>query len=461
MRKDSSRPYRQLLASLDPSHLAEPSSIPLPDEISLQSLWFAGQFGRDFVTTCGRPVSIVQFGLWNRSAGPDFLNSAVEIDGQKSAGPLELDTHALDWEQHGHADNAAFDDVCLHVVFAEPNATFFTRTRTGREIPRVLIPQARVADALERPRFATALAHPGRCSTPLAEMPTGDVDALLRSAARHRFERKSRKLMHTVDAVGWHEMLWQGLARVLGYRPNALAFTLLAQRLPIAELRKNASHAEAILFGAAGWLAADLHERAPEHSQDYLRELWDRWWSVRQTYEVSPPRTIAWQMHGIRPTNHPHRRLGALAAVAHHWPELQKICRTTDDVRRPIKYLAALEHPFWSYQHTLLSKKSTRPLAIFGKTRAQDFAANILLPLHFGTDPLAWEQFLALPAPTLSEKVSKARVRLFGKRPDASNFTKRAWHHQALLQIYDDFCLQDSTDCAQCTFPEQLRNFRH
>jgi hypothetical protein len=28
-----------------------------------------------------------------------------------------------------------------------------------------------------------------------------------------------------------------------------------------------------------------------------------------------------------------------------------------------------------------------------------------------------------------------------------------------LLQIYEDFCLQDNSDCAHCPFPEQMQRW--
>ena len=52
--------------------LREPVAVPLPDELQLQALWFAGQMGREFITVDGRAVKIVQFGHWNHSPGPDF-----------------------------------------------------------------------------------------------------------------------------------------------------------------------------------------------------------------------------------------------------------------------------------------------------------------------------------------------------------------------------------------------------
>ncbi|MCB1062361.1 MAG: hypothetical protein KDN20_05485, partial [Verrucomicrobiae bacterium] len=46
--------------------------LPLPDpsapvpELEVQARWFAGEFGRQFVSPDGESVEIVQFGHWNR-----------------------------------------------------------------------------------------------------------------------------------------------------------------------------------------------------------------------------------------------------------------------------------------------------------------------------------------------------------------------------------------------------------
>ncbi len=44
----------------------------IPNELELQARWFAGEFGREFQTLAGESVEILQFGFWNREAGPDF-----------------------------------------------------------------------------------------------------------------------------------------------------------------------------------------------------------------------------------------------------------------------------------------------------------------------------------------------------------------------------------------------------
>src|SRR6266542_275269 len=53
----------------------------------------------------------------------------------------------------------------------------------------------------------------------------------------------------------------------------------------------------------------------------------------------------------------------------------------------------------------------------------------------------------------------RSNTRLFGNDPRRQQFLKTVAHQQGLLQIYEDFCMQDNSDCAQCPFPEQMRKW--
>ncbi len=454
-------PYEQLLNRCFDHGLLKEEPIPqLPDEITLQSQWFAGQFGRDFIDTDGRTIRIVQFGHWNRTAGPDFLHCAVEIDGDIKKGPIELDTHTLDWEHHGHAESDAFDPVILHIVFKDTDQDYYTRSISGNTIPRIVIPPDKIRDALAAPLFSTSHAHIGRCATPLRNMSVPDVNALLKEAATHRAKSKAARLNASIDAHGWNATLWQAIARVLGYRQNQLAFTLLTQKLPLATLREEKTHAEALLFGVAGFLSSDRVDEAPDDSRSYQRTLWEQWWKLRTDYDFSGSRRIVWKLGGARPVNHPQRRIGALCALMSQWHSFSHAIREAD-FRSLQKKLVDLEHPFWSYHYTLKSQQTQKALALVGTSRARDFLINVVVPLRLDQSPRHWESYAALPASTTNEKLDKAVVRLFGKRDDTKQFLQKAWQQQALLQIYSDFCLNDASDCEHCTFPEQLAQWKH
>ena len=67
----------------------------IPSELELQARWFAGDFGRKFVSTNGDQIDIVQFGVWNREAGPDFRDAAIRVNGgEPMHGSIEI--HLLD-----------------------------------------------------------------------------------------------------------------------------------------------------------------------------------------------------------------------------------------------------------------------------------------------------------------------------------------------------------------------------
>ena len=63
----------------------------LPDERTLQLLLLEGAFGTSFTDDLGREVRILDFGDWNKSAGPDFLNARIRINGVPQAGDIELE----------------------------------------------------------------------------------------------------------------------------------------------------------------------------------------------------------------------------------------------------------------------------------------------------------------------------------------------------------------------------------
>jgi len=130
----------------------------IPSEVELQARWFAGDFGRAFVSTDGNRIDIVQFGVWNREAGPDFRDAAIRINGGEPIhGCIEIDLLDRSWESHGHATNPAFEATVLHVFVEKSNRAFFTRTLSNRNVPQVCIdPTTSARNTLGSPLSASA-----------------------------------------------------------------------------------------------------------------------------------------------------------------------------------------------------------------------------------------------------------------------------------------------------------------
>lgn len=442
--------------------LEEPGSSS-ESELEIQARWFGGEFGRVFTGEDGERIEIVQFGHWNRGAGPDFTEAAVRIDGVLHAGAIELDLDARDWEGHGHGANPAFESVVLHVYTDGPSLKrFFTRTARHRAVCQLQLPQ--YAWSQGPPDFLPE-AFPGRCLAPLAQMTDGEVGSLLLSASQYRLREKSLRFGALSSAASPAQAFYQGLAEALGFRSNKVAMAVLAQRCPIQEMiALDPLEREAVLFGAAGFLHPDLLEKeASPDARVYLRSLWDRWWRLRSDFEVSPRRRIPWSFSGNRPLNHPHRRVGALLALIQEWSRLESLWQSREKNLGKIvnNSLNNLIHPFWQRHYTLCSEPSPRPLRLIGKDRQRDILGNVVFPGAIGYEGGWWEEFRALPRVDWNRNLRRAAARLFG--PDMQRqklFTSYYYQQQGLLQIFRDFCLEDLSECAACPFPEQLTQWQ-
>ena len=425
-------------------------------ELELQARWFAGDFGKVFTGTAGEKIEVVQFGTWNREAGPDFSDAAIRVDhGEILRGSIEFDLADQNWETHGHATNPAFDDTLLHVFVESGAPAFFTRTTAHRQVPQVRVDPATlpVAFSLNLP-----LARPGRCHAPLRGQPEEKICSILEAAARFRLQRKAQRLQRLNDLHGAEEALYQELAAALGYKQNKLPFTLLAQRLPLKMLRALPNETEAILFGVASFLATPDLAEFESGTRQYLRLLWERWWPRRAELErlILPPRT--WRLSGTRPLNHPQRRLAALAGIVAGWPKLMRSLGK-DGLAPARQFFPELQHPFWNFHYTLTSETSPAEMALVGDTRITEILANVILPWRHLHERAVWPDFAQLPARLTNRRIETGVARLFGDDPRRPRFLRTVAQQQGLLQIYEDFCLQDDSDCAQCPFPEQMQKW--
>ena len=95
-------------------------------------------------------------------------------------------------------------------------------------------------------------------------------------------------------------------------------------------------------------------------------------------------------------------------------------------------------------------------MAILGESRVTDILANVFFPVWFSEDECVWTDYQKLPSRLTNRKVETAATRLFGDDPRRATLLKSVAHQQGLLQIYEDFCLQDHSDCGECPFPEQM-----
>jgi hypothetical protein len=278
--------------------------------------------------------------------------------------------------------------------------------------------------------------------------------------------------------AGWEQALWEGLFRALGYKQNLWPMQQLAElRLQLCpnSPRPSLLELQARLLGTANLLPEEVTRRR-KGADKYLRLLWDYWWRLRESLALSQLPRALWNLSSQRPANHPQRRL----ALASHWLlDPQFISRIEawgiadlSPRSAPRKLLETLQVPveaeaFWSLHWTLHSARLDQARPLLGAPRATDLAMNVLLPWLWvraveGKNPALQaaleKRYFEWPSAEDNSLLRLARQRLLARRASGP-FMQGAAAQQGLLQIVKDFCENSNSLCAECRFPELVRQW--
>ncbi len=454
-----------------------------PAERLVQAIWQHQRLRRgELKTAGGKSVRVFHPGFASLEGGPDFRGAVLQIGNDAPcSGDVEVDLRANGWRAHGHDRNPNFQNVLLHVVWDEGGI------QAGQPATLALknvldAPLTELSLSLENESLRSLPENlRGKCCAPLRELKEIELMRLLEHAARVRFENKAAQFRASAKHVGWEQALWENLLRALGYKHNVWPMQHLAEqrmRLLMPDNKNEDTRLLALqarLFGVSGLLPDEL-TRAQKSTDSYLRRVWDFWWRERDAFsDIILPRTT-WKFHGVRPANHPSRRL----ALASHWLAdadfISKIEKWIADEKgagtaaafsaKLMDILQVERDDFWSWHTTFKSARSKRPQPLLGEGRVTDLAVNVILPwlwiraVEGGNEKIRKEverRFFAWPPAEDNSVLKLARQRLLGTAN--AKILKTAAAQQGLIQIVRDFCEHSNATCDQCKFPELVRGW--
>lgn len=448
-----------------------------PPEQLLQAIWQQQRLRRDQLTTLdGQPVRVLHPGFGSVEGGPDFRAAMIQFgDAGPVSGDIEVDLGVSGWRAHGHDQNSAFKNVILHVVW--DGKTTGTRLPTLCLHGRLDAPLSELRQQLEHNsvrKLPEKLV--GKCCAPLRELESGAQLNLLLEAAQVRLENKAALFHARAQHVGWEQSLWEGLFRALGYKHNVWPMQRLAEtRSRWLTKADSPMQIQSRLLGLSGLLPAELSHNQSA-ADDYLRKIWNGWWRERDEFaDCTLPRSL-WRFHGLRPANHPQRRLALAAHWAHDPKLVEKIefwCKTppTNGVLLDslAKIFAVASDDFWSWHWTFRSTRLAKPQPLLGAKRVTDLAVNVVLPWLLARAKAGRNQKLgneitrryeAWPAAEDNSLLRLARQRLLGRAIAGSSGLNTAAAQQGLLQIVRDFCDHSNALCDGCEFPKLVQNWR-
>ena len=449
----------------------------VPPERLLQAIWQHQCLRRDQLRTLdGESLRILHPGFVSVEGGPDFRNAVIQF-GQAAprSGDVEVDLRSSGWRVHGHDQNPAFRNVVLHVVWEADHAISGAAT-----LPLGTALDAPLPELSSRLEYTSLRTLPeelrGQCAAPLGDLPDLALSKLLHQAAHVRLQNKAAAIHARAQHVGWEQALWEGLFRALGYKHNSWPMQCLAeQRACWFPGANSLLTLQARLFGLSGLLPAELNLPLA-NAENYLRRIWDCWWREREGLaDIILPRKV-WRFHGLRPTNHPQRRLALAAHWLHSGDLVERIEHWSSAVLPDGQLLDSLtkvlqveRDDYWSWHCTFRSAPLKKPQPLLGEQRVTDLAVNVILPWLWTRAVLGKNEKLCTeiekrhtlwPAAEDNAVLRLARQRLLGRSTLRGRGGRSAVEQQGLLQIVRDFCDHANAVCDGCSFPELVRTWK-
>jgi len=452
---------------------------PFPySERHLQCIWFDAALRPQKLTTAnGEPVAVENPGRWNLEAGPDFLDAVLVVGRARRLlrGDVEVHIRPEDWRAHGHGAQAVYSRVVAHVTYLAPSTRPSDLPRGALEIG---LQQALAADPFFSFENIDLSAYPhgvldsrgAPCGRAVAGWTSARKVQLLEAAGAERLRKKTARIAVAVEERGPAQVFYEETMAALGFKHNRIPFRQLARRLPLDRLMETSAgravDAYALLLGVSGLIPRQIETWWDPETRLFVRSLWDIWWKQRAEWAHLAMEQCAWQNRGVRPANHPLRRLAAAAQLFSRTRLLCSQLLKLDTANPEVWFretAGLFDGPptigYWTRRVSLGARPAAREQALLGPGRIAAILTNVAVP-WLGSQGLHIAPLLIhLPAEDDSSSIRQTAFRFFGRDHNPALFA-HGLRQQGLVQIYHDFCLS-RRGCRDCQLAAALQRAAH
>ena len=426
-------------------------------------------------TTKGLPVEVIDSGLQNPNAGPDFFNAKLKINGTLWVGNIEIHAHASDWLRHGHHCDKAYDSVILHVVGEADEE--ITRTN-GEQIPQLLLTCPETVKAHYH-ELCTADQYPA-CHPVLSSLPKLTIHSWLTALQTERLEQKaqliSQRLQHCNN--NWEDAFFITIARNFGFGLNGDAFETWAGLLPFRAMDKHRNdlfQIEAFFYGLAGLLEDTFlkkersqgknkgqekvqnKEQEKEQEDEYSVRLCKEFRYLQRKFEITRVMDATlWRFLRLRPENFPHIRLAQLAYLYQKGDKLFSRLLEAETLPEVRELLTTRTSVYWE-GHFIFGRTSPQKEKPLGERSKNLIIINTVIPFLYTYGLHKADERMCERAGRFLEELKAEDNHIIRSWSNAGLPVASAADSQALIQLQKEYC--DKRKCLFCRFGyEYLRH---
>lgn len=395
---------------------------------------------KELKTTTGQQVEVIDTGLANTDAGPDFFNAKLKLDGVLWIGNIEIHERSSDWFKHGHHADAGYNSVILHI--ASEIDTEISRSN-GERIPQIqlICPEAvrtNYKELLETDSYPP-------CYRIIPSLPPFTAHSWMTALQMERFEQKATLLNERLKRCqgNWEDAFFITLARNFGFGLNGDAFETWAHRLPFRAVDKHRNdlfQIEAIFFGQAGILE-------DSDGDGYYLRLKKEYTYLQHKFGLIPMDASLWRFLRLRPANFPHIRIAQLACLYHRAYGLLSRIMETETLQGVRDILKGGTSEYWLTHYTFGGSSPSRPKTL-SNTSLDLLIINTVVTFLYAYGLHKGNRVLCARAGSFLEELKAENNYITRMWEQCGMKASNAADSQALIQLKKEYC--DKEKCLYC-----------
>ena len=395
---------------------------------------------QELKTTTGQKVEIIDTGLANTNAGPDFFNAKLKLDGVLWIGNIEIHERSSDWFKHGHHADAGYNSVILHIA---SEIDMEISRSNGERIPQIqlICPEAvrtNYKELLETDSYPP-------CYRIIPSLPPFTAHSWMTALQMERFEQKATLLNERLKRCqgNWEDAFFITLARNFGFGLNGDAFETWAHQLPFRAVDKHRNdlfQIEAIFFGQAGILE-------DSDGDGYYLRLKKEYTYLQHKFGLIPMDASLWRFLRLRPANFPHIRIAQLACLYHRAYGLLSRIMETETLQGVRDILKGGTSEYWLTHYTFGGSSPSRPKTL-SNTSLDLLIINTVVTFLYAYGLHKGNRVLCARAGSFLEELKAENNYITRMWEQCGMKASNAADSQALIQLKKEYC--DKKKCLYC-----------
>lgn len=415
------------------------------NESFLHYIWQFQYFNkRDLKCSNGDEVTVFNPGFKNTDAGPDFHNAKLKLGVIEWAGSVEIHINSSGWREHKHHDDAAYENVVLHVVWEEDE---LIRRRDGTLLPTLELKERVAPSFLLQYKRIVHSRNKIPCANAIGAVPDIVRISMLDKALAARLEKKAAAVREVLQKTNgdWEETCYQVLCRNFGFKVNTDPFLQMAQSLPYKILMRHGDRLEqmeALIFGQSGFLKETIND-------PYYLLLKREYHLLMKKYDLEGKQMnkAQWRFLRLRPANFPTIRMAQLASVLYHQKNLFSKIISTTSWKELTPVFAVKPSEYWLH-HYQFFKKQVKTIPSLGRMSIENIVINSIVPILVAYGKSRDDQGFVDRALQLLQETASEKNNILRSWEVLGLTCKTAFDSQALIELHNSFCIRRR--CLDC-----------